>query len=226
LNFVLHGIWGHRLTWIAIKHLALNNSQYAIPGQTCHNAILNKKLFLDSSIQTLQPGIMTDYGASSALDRVLAALSIVTCQQMALPPIAGHFMYNLLHNMTFYLMTGFGCSASGFKTNEDLTNIGQGMFQGSSCAAPFYIPDSDVSLSTYNRLSTGAMFTHPITGESSHDKSMRYVDNTTKVLNHAGANLQFDSTILSETSTAFLPFTPRNGTLLYGMSSCGYQMVT
>ncbi len=51
-NFVLHVIWGHRPTRHALKHSALNTSQYALPGQTCHNTVLNKILCLDLSCQT------------------------------------------------------------------------------------------------------------------------------------------------------------------------------
>ena len=77
LNFVLHTIWGHRLSRHAMKHSAMNPSQFALPGQTCNNAVLNKLLFLDLSRQTLSPGIMTDFDATAAFDRVLAGLSII-----------------------------------------------------------------------------------------------------------------------------------------------------
>jgi hypothetical protein len=53
-----------------MKHSAMNQSQYARPGQTCHNSVLNKLLFLDLSRQTLSPGIMTDFDAMAAFDRV------------------------------------------------------------------------------------------------------------------------------------------------------------
>jgi hypothetical protein len=42
LIFVLHTIWGHQLIWHAINKGALDNAQYALPGQTCNNAVLNK----------------------------------------------------------------------------------------------------------------------------------------------------------------------------------------
>jgi hypothetical protein len=48
LNVVLHTIWGHQLIRNATSHLALDKSQYAVPGQTCNNAVLNKVLFLRS----------------------------------------------------------------------------------------------------------------------------------------------------------------------------------
>jgi hypothetical protein len=48
LNFVLHVIWGHRLLRHAQRFLAFDPAQYALPGQTCNNAILNKLLFLAS----------------------------------------------------------------------------------------------------------------------------------------------------------------------------------
>jgi hypothetical protein len=85
LNFVLHIIWGYRLTRQAMCHSAMDPAQYALPSQTCNNVILNKLLFLDLSWQTGSPSIMTDYDATAAFDRILAGLSIITCQHMGLP---------------------------------------------------------------------------------------------------------------------------------------------
>jgi hypothetical protein len=96
LNFVLHAIWGHRLIRHASTANALEDSQYAVPGQTCNNAILNKVLFLDLSRQTLSPGVLTVYDALAAFDHVIAGLAMITCQRMGLPCIAGLFMYSLL----------------------------------------------------------------------------------------------------------------------------------
>jgi hypothetical protein len=52
LNFVLHVIWGYRMIQHAKKHRALSSSQFAIPGETCNNAVLNKVLFFDLSRQS------------------------------------------------------------------------------------------------------------------------------------------------------------------------------
>jgi hypothetical protein len=82
LKFVLHVIWGYRLLCQALCFPALDKAQYAIPGQTCNNAILNKILFLDLSHQTLSLGILTDFDAMAAFDRVLLGLSIVTSQHI------------------------------------------------------------------------------------------------------------------------------------------------
>jgi len=163
LNFVLHTIWGHRLIWHATTSKALNEFQYALTGQTCNNAVLNKVLFLDFSWQTLSPGILTDYDATAALDRILMGLSIATCQQMGLPRITGKFMYLLLQNMEFNLMTGFGKSDTSY-SNTDGDTTGQGVLQGSSSAAPIYILNLHVSLSTYKSLGCGASFIHPMSG--------------------------------------------------------------
>jgi hypothetical protein len=45
LNFVLHAIWGHRLIQHALQHRGLDLAQYALPGQTCYNVVLNKTYF-------------------------------------------------------------------------------------------------------------------------------------------------------------------------------------
>jgi hypothetical protein len=51
LNLVLQTVWGHRLIHHATHHCALETSQFAIPGQTCNNAVLNKVLFCNLSRQ-------------------------------------------------------------------------------------------------------------------------------------------------------------------------------
>ncbi len=107
LNFVLNIIWGYRLVRNAQKAHQLNSSQYANPGQTCHSAVWNKTLYCDLMRQTLSAGIMTDYDATAAFDRVLHAMSIITCRRLGLPQGACMFMYHLLHRMEFFLLTGF-----------------------------------------------------------------------------------------------------------------------
>jgi len=62
---------------------AFSTSQYAIPGQTCNNAVLNKDLFCDLSRQTLSPGVLTDFDATAAFDWVIAGLSIITANELA-----------------------------------------------------------------------------------------------------------------------------------------------
>jgi len=84
LNFVLHVIWGHQLICHAKKHRALSSSQYAIPGETCNDTVLNKVLFCDLSRQSLSPGVLTDFDATAAFDRAIAGVSIATCQRVDL----------------------------------------------------------------------------------------------------------------------------------------------
>jgi len=187
LNMVLHAIWGHRLIQHATTYSALNKSQYAIPGQTCNSAVLNKVLlFCDLSRQSLTPGILTDFDASAAFDRVIASLSIITCRRVGLPIIAGHFMFNLLKNMHFHLVTGFSRSEQSFKNTQNNTT-GQGVLQGSSSAAPIFLLNSDVSLSTYNHIGIGATFTHPITREKVSNHGVQFVDDRSQFLNSTGA---------------------------------------
>jgi hypothetical protein len=119
LNFTLHTIWGHRLIRQALRYSALDSAQFALPGQTFNNAILNKILFFNLSRQTLSPGILMDYDATVAFDRVLANLSIITSQRMGLPHTAGYFMFYLLQCMSFNLITGFGKSASSYNNDSD-----------------------------------------------------------------------------------------------------------
>jgi hypothetical protein len=162
LNFILHVLWGHHLIRNAKSQNSLDAAQYALPGQTCNNAVLHKNLFLDLSRQSLTPGVMTDFDATAAFDRVLSGISIVTCQCLGLPKTAGIFIYNLLSTMQFDLITGFGPSDISYQNNDDPSEIGQGVLQGSSSACHLFIVNSDVSLTTYKQLCYGASFSHPI----------------------------------------------------------------
>jgi hypothetical protein len=145
---------------------------------------------------------MTDYDATVAFDHVLAGLSILTCQCMGLPRIAGLFMFHLLQNMSFHLMTGFGKSVQYFHNNEDPSRPGQGVLQGSSSAAPIFIFNSDVSLTTYCKQAHEASFTHPISGTPILDRAIQCVDNKMQLLNPVGCDLQFDpSTIILDSDS-------------------------
>jgi hypothetical protein len=95
-------------------------------------------LFLDLSRQILSFGILTDYNATAAFHHVLTGLSVITSQCLGLTRIAALFMYQLLKNMSFHLITGFGRSILSCKNHEN-HEIGQGVLQGSSSAAPLHI---------------------------------------------------------------------------------------
>jgi len=125
LNFV-HTIWGYWLIHHASQHQALDNTQHALPGETCNNAILQKTLFFDLSRQTLSSGFLSDFDATVAFDRVITGLTIVTCQQVGLPWPAGIFMDQLLKEMKFHLIMGFGKSISSCKNTTD-NYTGQGV---------------------------------------------------------------------------------------------------
>jgi hypothetical protein len=186
LNFILNILWGHRMIQTALQQKALDESQYAIPGQTCNSAVWNKVLYCDLLRQTLQPGIMTDYDATAAFDRVLHAMTIVICRRFGMPQDACLFIYNLLHNMEFHVVTGLGQSQLTFANNADLSLPGQGVLQGSSSAAPIYSVNSDVSLTSYRKLASGAAFTNPISNVTIHDHATQYVDDKTDMLNMQG----------------------------------------
>jgi hypothetical protein len=186
LNFMLNIIWGHRLTRHAVQHNQFNTSQYAIPGCTCNSAVWNKVLYCDLMRQTLSSGIMTDYDATTAFDRVLHSISVITCQRLGLPLNASLFLFNLLQNMEFHLVTGYGVSTASFNNNDDPLHPGQGVLQGSSSAAPLYNFNTDVSLSTYQKLASGSVFTHPITGLKLVDHATQYVDDKTEMINTKG----------------------------------------
>jgi hypothetical protein len=115
LNFVLNAIWGYRLTRNRLRQKIFNDSQYAMPGLTCNSAVWSKILYCDLTRQTLTKGMLTDYDATAAFDRILHALAVITCRRIGLPHSAGLFIYNLLHNMEFHLITGYGKSMQPFQ---------------------------------------------------------------------------------------------------------------
>jgi hypothetical protein len=129
---------------------------------------------------------MTDYDATATFDRVLHAMSVITCRRKDLPINASIFLFNLLQNMEFHLVTGYGRSTNSFLNNEDPTIPGQGVLQGSSSAAPIYNFNTDVSLATYNKFATGATFTNPSTGDTITDFATQYVDDKTEMINSSG----------------------------------------
>jgi len=139
-------------------------------------------LFCDLSCQTLSSGVLTDFDAMAAFDHVIAGLSMATCKRVGLPLIVGHFMFNLLKDMHFHLVTGFGKPSSGFTNTQD-NKTGQGVIQGSSSAAPIFILNSDVSISAYTQLWMGASFIHPISGDRVEDHVAQFVDDTSQFLN-------------------------------------------
>jgi hypothetical protein len=140
----------------------------------------------------------TDFDASAAFDRVLAGLSIATCERVGLPRIAGLFMYNLLHNMKFHLITGFGQSSS-FYINDTDGITGQGVLQGSSFAAPIFLLNSDVSLTASKKLGTGATFKHPITKAEVCEHAVQFVDDTSQYTNKGGiAQLEKETEPISD----------------------------
>jgi hypothetical protein len=101
---------------------------------------------------------------------------------MGLPQIAVIFMYQLLKDMEFHLITGFGKSLSSYSNTID-NETGQGVLQGSSSACPIFILNSNVSLSTYRKHSKGATFIHPVDGTKVTDHTVQFVDDTSQFLN-------------------------------------------
>jgi hypothetical protein len=157
-----------------------------MPGLTCNSAVWSKILYCDLTRQTLTKGMLTDYDATAAFDRILHALAVITCRRIGLPHSAGLFIYNLLHNMEFHLITGYGKSCNHFRNNADIDQPGQGMLQGSSSAAPIYNFTSDVSLSAYQSIAKGATFNHPCTDRPLTIHATQNVDDKAATVNEMG----------------------------------------
>jgi hypothetical protein len=83
-------------------------------------------------------------------------------------------------------------------TTNDITR--QGVLQGSSSASPIYILNSNVSLSVHRKTGVGASFQHPITGKTTTDLAVQFVDDTLQFGNMSGASLSMDKSQISEDS--------------------------
>ena len=192
LNFVLKLLWGSRLNQAAYKNNLYNESQYAIIGKTCTSAIFNKVLFADLTRQTKRPASMMDNDNAAAFDRVLPALSIVTCRRLGLPKSAAIFLFTLLRAMEFKVGTGHGISDNTYHANEDPNNPGQGSGQGQGSGPMLYGASADVTLSTYSQYGTGAVFQHPAKLEIPREDHVgQFVDDATQFLNLDGIESRF-----------------------------------
>jgi hypothetical protein len=154
---------------------------------------------------------MTDYDASAAFDRVLHLVTFLTCQRLGMPNHACEFLLHLLHQMEFHILTGYGMSDTSFHNDADPIHPGQGMLQGRSSAAPVYNINSDVSLTTYCKLASGATFTHPVTMITHTDHATQYVDDKTDLTNLQGI-LSVDPNV-APTSETLLSHAQRNANI-------------
>ena len=96
------------------------------------------------------------------------------------------FLFTLLIQMKFHILTGYGISQLSFCNDEGAQLPGQGMLQEDSSAASVYNVNSEVSLATYCHLATGATFIHPITKARTTDYTTQYVDDKTDMINITG----------------------------------------
>jgi len=97
----------------------------------------------------------------------------------------GVFMYQLIKDINFHLITGFGKSISSYSNTEN-NKTGQGLLQVSSSACPIFILNSNVSLSAYQCNAKGVSFLHPISGKKVTDHVVQFVDNTLQFVNAKG----------------------------------------
>jgi len=122
-----------------------------------------------------------------AFDRVLPALSIVTCRRLGLPDTTAKFIFKLLWNMEFQVGTGLGISASSYGANDDPSNPGQGSGQGMGSRPMLHGASSDITLSIYRHNASGANFQHPSGTEPPRtDYITQYMDDVTQFLNKSG----------------------------------------
>jgi hypothetical protein len=63
---------------------------------------------------------MTNYDAMVEFDRVLHAITLITCHWLGMPTYSCRFIYHLLHKMKFNVITGHGTSQRSFSSNKDV----------------------------------------------------------------------------------------------------------
>ena len=176
--------------------------------------MFNKVLFADLTHQTKRPACLTDNDNMAAFDRVLPALSIVTCRRLGLPHTAAIFLFTLLRTMEFQVSTGHGISDNSYGANEDPTNPGQGSGQGQGSGPMLYGASADVTLSTYSQYGTGAVFQHPAKLEEPREDHVgQFVDDATQFLNIDGIESRYTQETLHKlndnaTSSKGSPLTP------------------
>jgi hypothetical protein len=202
LNFVLKLIWGHRLNQAAYQNQLYNESQFAIIGKTCTSAMLNKVLFADITRQSHRPACMTDNDNKAAFDRILPALSIVTCRRLGLPNSAAFFIFSLLKHMEFKVGTGHGISPKSYGAHDDPSKPGQGSGQGQGSGPMLYGASADITLSAYTQHCTGAIFQHPSNLEPPReDHVSQFVDDATQYVNMEGIQSRLSTTSIENLIT-------------------------
>jgi len=160
MNWLLRFLWGRKLNHHAQRSGVYNENQFASPGKLCCSAILNKVIFFDLIRQMRQYGALMDNDATAAFDRILPALSVVTCRQLGMPKQAQWFFFRVLRQMVYSVTTAHGQSVQTYAANANPAAPGQGVIQGGGASYPNFASQQHPVIKGVETNCTPAIFQH------------------------------------------------------------------
>ena len=174
-NFCNKLIFGRRMINMARENGMIPEEIYSSKGKTAEDAILQQVLLYDIARITKRPLLVAQVDAAQCYDRVALAAASLTLQAFNVPNSAVQSMLRPLHNMEFFLRTGFGQSESYFGGKEDGKH---GLAQGNGAAPPTWQQISTVILNAHKGKGHGVKIECPITRQTIKQVGILYVDDT------------------------------------------------
>ncbi|KAL7459566.1 hypothetical protein ACHAWC_011573 [Mediolabrus comicus] len=166
-------IFGKRMLDLARKNGLVPEEIYSEKGRTAEDAILQQVLMYDIARMSRRPLLVAQVDAAQCYDRVATAVSSLTLQAFKTPKSSVLTMLRPLHNMEFFLRTGFGQSSTFFGGKHDGKH---GLAQGNGAAPPTWQQVSTVMLRAMHRKGHGVDVVCPISKTSSRQIGIFYVD--------------------------------------------------
>jgi hypothetical protein len=144
---------------------------------------LVKVLFYNIVHQTRLPAGISAVNADNCYDRIAHPIASLMFQSLGIPKEACVSIFKI-HDMKFFLRTGFGDSKE-FASAEGSIKT-QGMCQGSSVAPAGWTVDSITMIQAHKQKGHGIHLWCPITNKTIHLEGTLFVDGTD--LNHLDLN--------------------------------------
>ena len=174
-NFCNKLIFGHRMLDLARAQGMVPEEIYSGKGRTAEDAILQQVLMYDIARITKRPLLVAQVDAAQCYDRVALPIASLTLQAFKVPKCAALSMLRPLHNMEFFLRTGFGQSSSYFGGKEDGKH---GLAQGNGAAPPTWQQVSTVMINAHKTNGHGVEVKCPISHKKINQVGILYVDDT------------------------------------------------
>ncbi|MGB0809178.1 MAG: reverse transcriptase domain-containing protein, partial [bacterium] len=174
-NFCNKLIFGHRMINSAREEGMIPEEIFSSKGKTAEDAILQQVLLYDIARVTKRPLLVAQVDAAQCYDRVALPAASLTLQAFNVPQSAVMSMLRPLHNMEFFLRTGYGQSESYFGGKEDGKH---GLAQGNGAAPATWQQTSTTIVNAQRRSGHGITIECPITRKSVRQVGILYVDDT------------------------------------------------